>query len=50
MVNLWIATAGRCMPSDRACPDADINYRYTFDEIVAEVGMKAEAEAMKRKK
>lgn len=36
------------MPSARICPEKDINFRFTFDEICAEVGMKAIADAMKR--
>ena len=36
-MNLWVSsTAGGKMPSDRACPDADINYRHTYDEICFE--------------
>ena len=35
--NLWASsTAGGKHPSDRVCPDADINYRLTYDEICFE--------------
>ena len=35
--NLWkSSTEGGKHPSDRVCPDADINYRLTYDEICFE--------------
>ena len=37
MANLWASsTAGGMMPSDRACPGADVNYRYSYNEICYE--------------
>ena len=40
------------MPSDRLFPDADINFRYTIDEIIAQIANEEivrEAEARKNK-
>lgn len=38
------------MPSDRACPGADINYRYSYDEICHEAYLKEIEEQRRRRK
>ena len=38
------------MPSDRVCPDADINYKYTYDSICYEAYLKALEERRQRKR
>ena len=50
IANLWITSteAGK-LPSERICPDADINFRFGLDEICAEIGLKEIADAQKRK-
>ena len=38
------------LPSERLCPDEDVNYRYSFDEIILDIGLAEEARVNKQNK
>ena len=38
------------LPSERLCPDEDANYRFSFDEIILDIGIAEEVRVNKKNK